>query len=195
MPRTCVGQFAWCKACGLRFRATQRVFGSGEFEGLSKIVDFDFWCRKCCARAAETATGDWRLWTVPQWNERLLNHFFGRKGDNDPPVVTLLVTPEELARSVGDLAADPTEVRNAFVAAVLATIVRSGRLLFDASNYSRWPRPPDNGRVPRFISHLLFTCIAASESSDDLASEGSFLERLRELTHDRLPDYASKLMH
>jgi hypothetical protein len=134
------------------------------------------------------AVADWRLWAVPQWNEKLLDHFFGRQSDDDPPVATLLVTPEELARSVGDPTAKPSDVRNAFVAAVLAGIARSGSLLFDASDYGGWPKPPDKDNVPRFLSHLIFTCIAASESSDELATEGSFIERLRELTQNRLPD-------
>src|SRR5690349_6859740 len=121
---------------------------------------------------------DWRNWSVPQWNERLLKHFFGRRSADDGPVTTLLATQEELARATNDSSAQPDMVRDAFVNAVLAT-VRRDSLLDTAADYYGYPWAPLDDEVPSFISYLIFTCIAATESSEDLASEGSFVARLR----------------
>src|SRR5262249_20338449 len=88
----------------------------------------------------------------------------------------------------GDADADADEVRDAFVDAVRSGIRRSKSLLDDASDYQGWPGPPSWDFPPRFVAHLLFTCIAASESSDELGDEGSFVSRLRDLTHDQLPE-------
>ncbi|WP_459626560.1 hypothetical protein [Bradyrhizobium diazoefficiens] len=132
---------------------------------------------------------DWRNWQLPDWNERLLVHFFGRRPGEDAPVVALLTTPEELARVAGDVTADPSEVRDRFLARLREAIGPNRSLFDDAANYQHWPKPPPPDRVPRFVSHLIFSCIAASESSEELASEGSYLLRLRELAGGTLPDY------
>lgn len=131
---------------------------------------------------------DWRTWPLARWNERLLEHFFRKRDDVDSAVVVLLATPDELARATGDPGAVSSEVRNSFVSAVLMAIRRRGSLLEDASDYKLWPGPPLDDTIPRFVSHLVFTCIAASESTEDLAEEGSFVQRLRELTQDQLPE-------
>ena len=81
------------------------------------------------------------------------------------------------------------EVRDSFVASLREAIGPSRSLLDDAANYQGWPEPPAPERLPRFVSHLIFTCIAASKSSEDLASEGSYLQRLRELAGGTLPDH------
>lgn len=138
--------------------------------------------------------GDWRTWKLPQWNVELLDYFFSRRGDANGPVVVLLVTPDALARATGDLNAQASEVRETFVATVRAACRQSGSLLDDASNYQDWPRAPPDDAIPRFVSHLIFTCIAASESSDDLSNEGSYLARLRELSEDRLPDHSLQML-
>src|SRR5262245_508965 len=130
------------------------------------------------APRAVVRMSDWRSWRLQQWNEHLLAHFFGRRDEGDLPVVALLATPEELARATRDRSSDPSEVRDVFVGSVREAITHSGSLLDDASNYQGWPDPPPLDRVPRFVSHLIFTCIAASESSEALASEGSYLQRL-----------------
>lgn len=130
----------------------------------------------------------WRNWQLARWNERLLDHFFRKRDDADSPIVVLLATPDELARATGDPGAAPPDVRNAFVSAVLTAIRRSRSLLEDASDYQLWPAPPLDDTIPRFVSHLVFTCIAASESTEDLADEESFVLRLRELTEDQLPE-------
>lgn len=132
---------------------------------------------------------DWRSWRLQEWNEHLLRHFFGRRAEDDPPVVALLATPEELARATGDASADATEVRDAFVSKVVETVGKHSSLLDHASNYQGWPGLPASDRAPRFVSHLFFTCIAAAESSEELGSEGSYLQRLRELAGGTLPDH------
>ncbi|WP_157499788.1 hypothetical protein [Lysobacter sp. Root983] len=121
---------------------------------------------------------DWKMWGVEQWNERLLEHFFSNRGD-DPPVAVLLVTSDELARVTGDPSATSDEARSSFVDAVKRT-VRSKGLLEDASNYQGWPTQPPLSR-PKFVAHLVLTCLAASESSEELADENSFIARLRNL--------------
>src|SRR5262245_41241977 len=118
---------------------------------------------------------DWKTWSLQAWNERLLGHYFRSNDEHAPPVVVLLVTAEELARAAGDGTAAPDEVRDAFVEAVRSGIRRSRSLLEDATAYQRWPEPPRWYTTPRFVAHLLFTCIAASESSDDLGDESSFV--------------------
>jgi hypothetical protein len=130
----------------------------------------------------------WRDWNLQAWNEQLLSHYFKRRpGDADTPVVALLATADELAAATGDAAADPFGVRGAFVKRVQDAISSSS--LFDhASDYADWPAPPPEVRVPRFISHLIFTCIAASESSEELANEASYLKRLRDLCGSPIPD-------
>lgn len=131
--------------------------------------------------------GDWKVWSLHAWNERLLAHFFERRENEQNPVVTLLLTSEVLARITGDSQADPESARDAFVEAVRAGIRRSGSLLESATDYQGWPDPPPRGSTPRFVAHLLFTCVAASESSEDLGNEESFIARLRELTGNQLP--------
>jgi hypothetical protein len=133
---------------------------------------------------------DWRSWRLQHWNEHLLAHFFGCREDGNLPVVAVLATPEELARATGDPTANASEVRDVFVRRVREAIDHTGSLLDDASNYQGWPEPPPIDRVPRFVAHLIFTCIAASESSDELASEGSYLQRLRDLAGEMLPDHS-----
>ncbi len=137
---------------------------------------------------------DWKTWDLQTWNERLLGHFFRSNDERASAVVVLLVTADELARAAGDTNADADEVRDTFVAAVLAGIRRSRSLLEDASDYRGWPGPPGRESPPRFVAHLMFTCIAASESSDELGDEGSFVSRLRDLTQDQLPENSLQML-
>jgi hypothetical protein len=136
----------------------------------------------------------WRKWNLRDWNEEMLAHFFRRRDEQSSPVVVLLVTADELARTTRDAGSNADEVRNAFVDVVRAAIRHSGSLLEDASNYEAWPGPPRSESIPRFIAHLLFMCIAASESSDNLGDEGSFVSRLRELSDDQLPDSSLQML-
>ncbi|KYG06937.1 hypothetical protein BE21_31975 [Sorangium cellulosum] len=137
---------------------------------------------------------EWKTWNLRSWNERLFGHFFRSNDERASPVVILLVTADELARAAGSADADADEVRDAFVEAVRAGIRRSKSLLEDASDYRGWPGPPRSEFPPRFVAHLLFTCIAASESSDELGDEGSFVSRLRDLTQDQLPEHSLQML-
>jgi hypothetical protein len=140
------------------------------------------------------SVSDWKEWNLQRWNERLLNHFFRAADERASPVSVLLVTAEELARATGDLSANPEEVRAAFVDAVRSGVRRSESLLEDASDYQAWPGPPHWSTPPRFVAHLLFTCIAASESSDELGDEDRFVGRLRELTRNQLPEHSLQML-
>ncbi|NZA27209.1 hypothetical protein H0E84_12535 [Luteimonas sp. SJ-92] len=121
---------------------------------------------------------EWSSWGIEHWNERLLEHFFSNRCD-EPPVAVLLVTSDELARATGDPLATADAARTSFVEAVNRAIGSKG-LLEDASNYRGFPMHPPLTR-PRFIAHLILTCLAASESSEELADESSFIARLRKL--------------
>jgi hypothetical protein len=131
-------------------------------------------------------------WDLPKdlkgWGACLVQHFFRKRDDFERPVTLLLVTADELARSLGAPASAAERVRDAFVAMVLRHVRRERGLLEEASEYPEWPEPPPPYEIPRFVPHLFFTCIAASESSDDLEDEESFIRRLRDLSDDRLPD-------
>lgn len=144
--------------------------------------------------APESPMNNWRSWSLEAWNERLLNYFFRKRTEHDTPVVVVLVTAEELARATGDVNADAENVRNAFVDAVRSSIRPSKNLLEEAADYDRWPEPPRSDLAPPFVAHLLFACIAASESSDDLGDEGSFITRLRDLTANRLPEHSLAIL-
>lgn len=137
---------------------------------------------------------DWRNWDLEAWNDRLLRYFFINHDETPQPVVALLVTADELARVTGDPDAVPDEVRDGFVEAVRTAVRRSNGLLEDAAAYPGWPERPRWTSPPPFVAHLLFTCVAASESSDELADEASFISRLRDLTDDQLPDHSLQML-
>ena len=125
----------------------------------------------------------WRNWNIDEWGEHLLGHFFGRHARGEAgPVDVLLVTAEELAAATGDAGADPDEAKSAFVAAMLAEI---GDLsVMDHAYNAPWsPKVPEI--APPVLAHLMLSCLAASESSDDLGDEGSFIRRLDAMTAGR----------
>jgi hypothetical protein len=146
-------------------------------------------------RGDEPIENDWKAWLLERWSWRLLNHFFRRVDEPAAPVVTLLVTSDELARAVHAPSAHAEDVRSAFLDAVRADIRPWGSLLRRASDYEGYPEsPPPSNSFPRFVAHLLFTCIAASESSEELGNEGQFLTRLRDLSEDQLPDHSLTIL-
>jgi len=138
------------------------------------------------ARASSAV--DWRAWDLATWNRRLVEHFFLRHTGSEGPVVSLLVTPEELTRAVGAPVNLAQEVRDCFVWRVRLNIRRKRDLIEDATDYQWWRKPPPDSEIPRFVAHLIFTCLAAAESNEEFANEHSFIIRLRELTDDQLPD-------
>jgi hypothetical protein len=130
----------------------------------------------------------WRTWRIREWNNELLLYFFHQTPEDSSDVVNLLITPEELARAVGAPEADCVEVRDAFVTAVKHTLTPERTLLREAINYPRWPASPDWQRPPPFLAHLIFTCIAASESDDSLTTENAYISRLRQLAGNCLSE-------
>ena len=132
---------------------------------------------------------NWRDWGLKEWNDRLLEHFFSTKGPGGfTPVSTLLVTAEELLRAVGEIDFGLIgEVRHAFVRAVLDG-TPDERELFDFASDDD-PRVSFNPtiaahRPPTFV-YLVFSCLAAAESSEDLDGESSYRERLQKLSNNR----------
>jgi hypothetical protein len=55
------------------------------------------------------------------------------------------------------------------------------------------PNARVRGLRPR-SSPIYYLCIAASESSDELGDEASFISRLRDLTQDQLPDHSLQML-
>lgn len=146
-------------------------------------------------RDDEPLDHNWATWSLERWNWRLLNHFFRVVHERSASVLVLLVTADELARAVRAPSTQAEDVRSSFLNAVRTGIRRSGSLLEHASDYQGYPEaPPRSDALPRFVAHLLFTCIAASESSEELANEGQFLTRLRDLSDNQLPHSSLPLL-
>jgi hypothetical protein len=135
----------------------------------------------------------WREWDLEDWNTRLLQHFFEISSqDGGFPIITLLVTKEELAKATGERGCDPQEVQKQFVSTVLQSLPPEMMLLDHACTF---PFNPDFALpVPPYVAHLIFTCLAASESSDELGNEGSYRKRLNELAHGKCPDNKLELI-
>jgi hypothetical protein len=142
---------------------------------------------------------DENTWAVSEWNTRLVDHYFGRRSPSDPAVKSLLVTSEELARAVGAPESRAEQVRDAFVSCIRQTM--RGRLFpvgFDY--YLTWD---DQRRLiqgvwqktlPEFVAHLIFACLAATESPDDFADEHSYIARLDALCASSRTDDDLRLM-
>lgn len=146
-------------------------------------------------RGDEPLDNNWAGWGIERWNWRLLNHFFRVVDERSASVVVLLVTADELARAAGAPSAQAENVRAAFLEAVRSGVKRAGSLLEHASDYEGFPHaPPRSDAVPRFVAHLLFTCIAASESSEELGNEGQFVTRLRDLSGNQLPEHSLPML-
>lgn len=159
----------------------------------SSPTTFEAWPAPFCDD--EPLDNNWKGWSLARWSWRLLNHFFRIVDERSSAVVVLLVTADELARATGDAAAQAEDVRTAFLEVVRTGIRRTGSLLEHASDYQGWPEAPPRGdAVPRFVAHLIFTCIAASESSDELRNEGVFEKRLRDLSLDQLPGHSLHML-
>lgn len=129
---------------------------------------------------------DYRVYRPEDWSRRLLDHYFGTTSGDGHVVTSLLVTPEELARAVGAPEADAPNVRDVFVRALRPP--KEGALFpdwirsFAKSAQDEWAIVGawTNTRPP-FFAHLIFCCLAATESPDDVANEDSYRARLREL--------------
>lgn len=130
---------------------------------------------------------DYRAYKPVDWSRRLLNHYFGATSGDTQAVTSLLVTPEELARAVGAPEADAQSVRDAFVNTLRpsrgATLLSNPaiRSFATATEERRAIQGAWADSPPPFFAHLIFCCLAATESPEDVANEDSYRARLREL--------------
>lgn len=102
----------------------------------------------------------WRGWLYQKWNERLVEYCFRSvEGSDDEPVERIPATPEELREVVGDPAAKPEEVVEAFVASVKRKIPAGVSFEGFCRNYLAWSPASEN--PPRFFAMLWLTCLVA----------------------------------
>lgn len=77
---------------------------------------------------------EWRSWTFSEWNHVLLHHYFFASPDADrEPIRQIVVTPEELARAVGQDEHLGSAARDAFVSAMRQSLLPSRLLLGTAA--------------------------------------------------------------
>jgi len=127
----------------------------------------------------------WRDWDARSWGRALLQHYF--VGDDDVPVSRLATTQEELAQAAGATADAAADARDAFLQAIRCDPATFRRRLSDASLA---PAAWDRQTPPPFLAYLFFTCFAAASLDPDIAEEGVFRERLRQLLlHDEGTNY------
>jgi hypothetical protein len=122
----------------------------------------------------ETPARGWDRWTLYEWAEALLGHYFERDDDDEGAVRALVVVGEELARAVGDPEADPDAIETALVGAVVRGVGDRG-FWNHARERARFARP-------YYFPHLVVACLAATELEDSEEDEGSYIRRLDELT-------------
>jgi hypothetical protein len=118
----------------------------------------------------------WTQWSLRDWNEALLLHYFGGDGSIDTPVTRLVVTPTELRRATGEAQGDPRMVEEAFLG-----ILRQPRERFNQAvsartwlNHDRWTSTDP----PGFLAYLILTCLVASTIAEGIVHENNFRDRL-----------------
>ena len=121
-------------------------------------------------------SGGWREWGARAWGLALYTHYFD--GYDARPVSRLAISQDELAKAAGTSQAEATAARDAFVRAVRCSPTEFRRHLSIASlDSAAW----DRAEPPSFLSYLFFTCFAAASLEADIADEGVFRERVRQL--------------
>jgi len=101
-------------------------------------------------------------------------------------VSRLAIRPEELARAAGAPEGDAALARDTFLRALRCS-PRAFRAHLSSVSLVVW----DLRDPPAFIAYLFFTCFAAASLDADLANEGVFRERVRQLLgHDVGTTYA-----
>ncbi len=129
--------------------------------------------------APKNAAGceDLRKWTLAEWNEALFRHFFTYPPNANPgPLLRLWVTAQELRLASGAASCSATEVRQLFIT-VLREAIDRRTLGLDAERRAiRWHC--EDSALPPFLSHLIFTCMAANDVANDLKAVGDFRQRL-----------------
>ena len=129
---------------------------------------------------------DFRAYKPVEWNRCLFDHYFRTPSADGQVVTSLLVTPEELARAVDETEPHAQDVRDAFVAAlrpsVGGTLFSSHFRFFAKRSEDGWAIQGEEAKTPPpFFAHLVFACLAATESPEEEANEDSYRARLREL--------------
>lgn len=123
----------------------------------------------------------WRNWYISAWNASLFQYFF-LVGDDPSPVSRLVITAEVMRRVVGDDGADACEVRNAFLDCIRGRLRNTRQSLCRDALSLPWNRNVTSARsIPPFFSHLVVTCLAASDAGDDGPLAGHFRVRLKSL--------------
>jgi len=114
----------------------------------------------------------------PEWNRRLLRHYFGAEPhgpDWHRPVTHLHVTVEDLHQTAGDPAISPSDVRASFLA-MFASEHRGRKFSTVARDSGDW-RPQALHDEPPFFVHLVVSCLVAT----DFESEDAYSTRLNEV--------------
>jgi hypothetical protein len=114
---------------------------------------------------------DWRSWTLYEWSDALLAHYFGIETSSEP-VEALVVVGEELAVAAGDVEADPASVREALIRKVLRGV--------GENNFWLHAEERSGGAKPYYLAHLTVACLAATDIA--AIDEKGYLDHLEELT-------------
>lgn len=119
---------------------------------------------------------DWRNWDSDAWGRALLRHYFA--GYDATPVTRLAISQEELAKAAEAPESESSAVRDAFLDAVRCDPTTFKRRL---SSASLQPWAWDRRQPPPFLALLFFSCFAAANMDADIADQGVYRERLRQL--------------
>lgn len=129
--------------------------------------------------------GDWRNWDSDVWGRALLRHYFA--GYDATPVSRLAISQEELAKAAEAPESESSAVRDAFLYAVRCDPATFKHQL---SSASLQPWAWDRRQPPPFLALLFFSCFAAANMEADIADQGVYRERLRQLLkHDEGTSY------
>lgn len=126
---------------------------------------------------APVPSRSWIQWSLNDWNEALLEHYFVQRGGVDLPVRRIVVNSTELRRTINGSATE-SEAEAAFLKAVRLSRAEFNRVI--EGRHLRGGRWTTND-APRFLAHLVLTCLAASTIEAELFNEGDFRERLAHL--------------
>ena len=116
-------------------------------------------------KAVKMSGQDWASWDRFEWNNRLLDFYFGKQdGIRMDPVSIIEVSSAALARVAGASKADQIAVRDSFVGLVRQMLVGG------SSRQSLMAHAKKSGkseRGPNWFVHLVVTCLAAAEPLED----------------------------
>jgi hypothetical protein len=126
---------------------------------------------------------DWPSWTLYEWSEALLEHYFG-VGSSGEPVEALVVTGAELATAAGDPDADTGTVEHSLVRMVIRGV----------GEKSFWLHAQEKAgmRQPYYLAHLAVACLAATDV--EALDERGYIDRLKALTQPTNGDLHIEIM-